>query len=56
MLEAIKPAVLVEFESKMMAGLNPVPFGCAPGQSFYNEWPGGLVQQLGDHKDASANA
>jgi len=56
-LEATKPAVLVEFEAKTKAGLNPDPFlrRASGNQSFYNTSPLDLVKLLGDQDHIRQN-
>jgi len=56
-LEATKPAVLAEFESKTRAGLNPDPFlrRASGNQSFYNTSPLDLVKLLGDQDHIRQN-
>ena len=55
-LEATKPAVLAEFDSKTKAGLNPEPFLLRKaGQSFYNTSPLDLVKLLGDQDHIRQN-
>ena len=55
-LEATKPAVLVEFDAKTKAGLNPEPFLLRKsGQSFYNTSPLDLVKLLGDQDHIRQN-
>ncbi len=55
-LEATKPAVLVEFEAKTKANLNPDLFLLrASGESFYNTSPLDLVKLLGDQDHIRQN-
>ena len=55
-LEATKPAVLVEFDIKTKAGLNPDPFLLRKaGQSFYNTSALDLVKLLGDQDHIREN-
>jgi len=56
-LEATKPAVLAEFESKTKAGLNPDPFlrRASGNQSFFNTSPLDLVKLLGDQDHIRQN-
>ena len=55
-LEATKPAVLAEFETKSKAGLNPEPFLLRKaGQSFYNTSPLDLGKLLGDQDHIRQN-
>lgn len=55
-LEATKPAVLVEFDAKTKAGLNPEPFLLRKaGQSFYNTSSLDLVKLLGDQDHIRQN-
>ncbi len=55
-LQATKPAVLVELEVKTKAGLNPDPFLLRKaGQSFYNASPLDLPTLLGDQDHIRQN-
>jgi type I restriction enzyme M protein len=55
-LESTKAAVLVEFDAKTKAGLNPDPFLVRKaGQSFYNTSPLDLVKLLGDQDHIRQN-
>lgn len=55
-LEATKPAVLAELDTKTKAGLNPDPFLLRKaGQSFYNTSPLDLVKLLGDQDHIRQN-
>ncbi|OXI22522.1 type I restriction-modification system subunit M [Burkholderia sp. AU15512] len=55
-LESTKTAVLVEFDAKTKAGLNPDPFLVRKaGQSFYNTSPLNLIKLLGDQDHIRQN-
>jgi type I restriction enzyme M protein len=55
-LEATKPAVLVELEAKQQAGLNPEPFLLRKaGQSFYNTSPLDMKKLMGDQDHIREN-
>ncbi|MBL8476047.1 MAG: SAM-dependent DNA methyltransferase [Methyloversatilis sp.] len=55
-LEATKPAVLLENEARTRAGLNPEPFLLRmAGQSFYNTSPLDLGKLLGDQDNIRPN-
>lgn len=49
-LEATKPAVLVELEKRQAAGLNPEPFLLKKsGQLFFNTSPLDMKRLMGEH-------
>jgi len=55
-LEATKPAVLVELEAKQQAGLNPEPFLLRKaGQSFYNTSALDMKKLMGDQDHIREN-
>ncbi len=55
-LEATKPAVLAEYESKQKAGVNPEPFLLRKsGQSFYNTSPLDMKKLMGDQDHIREN-
>ena len=55
-LEATKPAVLVELEKRQAAGLNPEPFLLKKsGQLFYNTSPLDLKKLMGDQDHIGDN-
>ena len=55
-LEATKPAVLVELDAKQQAGLNPEPFLLRKaGQSFYNTSPLDMKKLMGDQDHIREN-
>ncbi|MDD4964857.1 MAG: class I SAM-dependent DNA methyltransferase [Gallionella sp.] len=55
-LEATKPAVLVELDAKQQAGLNPEPFLLRKsGQNFYNTSPLDMKKLMGDQDHIREN-